>query len=236
MKNYIALFFYVFFLTTHFSFSQSRKVNELKKEYIESALHNISGEILPVLKWENKETLKYYISGKFEFISKKEWTKFLKKIEFVTGFRIIPTEKFSDADIHLYFGELTDYFKTFNIRAPQQLVSKFDNWSSRKYNRNRQLTLATYCIVPSKTKTRNRGSYNLKKLFLKSLGMLGESKDKYSLFYKYQTDGNRRLSKTDKRILKIHYDDILKSGMKLTEVKDLLNSKINLNKIIKEKL
>lgn len=237
MKNHIAIIFFAFYLTTQYSYSQSRKINDLKEKYIENTIQIINGKKYPLHKWENTEAISYHITGKFDYVSKKEWSKFIKKIEDLTGLKIDRTENFSEANIHIYFGEFKSYFNTFKINSPLHLVKNFDSWSSRKYSRtNQQIATASYCIVPSKTKSKKRGNYNVKKLFLKSLGMLGKSKSEYSILYKHQTDSNSRLSKSDKRTLKLHYNPAIKSGMNAIEAKKILNSSIDLAELIKEKI
>ncbi len=190
---------------------------------------------LPVNKWENKDTLKYHITGEFQFMSEKKWEKYLGNIENLIGIKIIETENFDDSDIEIFFGELDEYFIKNNIKAPGKInLDEFDNWNNRSYNSKKQLTKTSFCIVPSRTKDSKRGNFNLKKLFLRSLGLLGELKSEYSVFYKYQTQYNSHLSKNDKKIIKIHYDESIKAGMKLEEIELALN-KVDMPTILKER-
>ena len=216
-------------------YSQSRKIENLKTDYLQSALLEFNNKKLPVNKWENKDTLKYHITGEFQFMSEKKWEKYLGNIENLIGIKIIETENFDDSDIEIFFGELDEYFIKNNIKAPGKInLDEFDNWNNRSYNNKKQLTKTSFCIVPSRTKDSKRGNFNLKKLFLRSLGLLGELKSEYSVFYKYQTQYNSHLSKNDKKIIKIHYDESIKAGMKLEEIELALN-KVDMPAILKER-
>lgn len=216
-------------------FSQSKKIEKLKINYIESSLLKVDNRKLPVIKWENKDTLKYSVNGEFKFMSKKSWGKFINDIENLINIRIIETNNIQNSDIKIYFGELYDYFQLQSIKIPKNLISSnFDNWSNRRYNSKKQLTSTSYCIVTSKTKNSKTGRFNLKKQFLKSLGLLGNLDNEYSIFYKRQTEGNNQLSRNDKRLIKIHYENSIKAGMNINEIKKVL-SLIDLGTIIKEK-
>jgi len=234
MKKIIICFLIVF-TSSMTILSQSKKIDKLKINYIESSQLKVDNRKLPIVKWENKDTLKYSVNGKLKFMSKKNWGKFINEIENLININIIETNNIQDSDIKIYFGELNDYFKIHRIKVPINLISSnFDNWSNRNYNKNKQLTSASYCIVTSKTKNSKRGVYNLKKQFLKSLGLLGNLDNEYSIFYKSQTEGNSQLKRNDKRLIKIHYNDSIKAGMNSNEIKEVLNS-IDLATIIKEK-
>ena len=216
-------------------YSQSRKIENLKIDYIQSALLEFNNKKLPVNKWENKDTLKYHITGEFKFMSKKNWEKYLVNIENLIGIKIIETENFDDSDIKIFFGELDQYFIKNNIKAPGKInLEEFDNWNNRSYNNKKQLTKTSFCIVPSRTKDSKRGNFNLKKQFLKSLGLLGGLENEFSVFNKYQTKYNFHLSKNDKKIIKIHYDQSIKAGMDLEDIELALN-KVDMQKILKER-
>ncbi len=76
---------------------------------------------------------------------------------------------------------------------------KFDHWSNRSYNNKHQLLSSSYCIVPSKTTSNDRGVYNMKRLFLKSLGLLGEIESRRSLFNSNPGEPQTGLYKNDAR-------------------------------------
>lgn len=216
-------------------YSQSRKIDKLKTEYIQGAFLEINNKKLPVNKWEDKDTLKYHIAGEFQYMSTKNWEKYLSKIENLINIKIVETIKIDESDIKIFFGELDQYFIKNNIEAPGRFdLKEFDNWNNRSYNNKKQLTKTSFCIVPSRTKDSERGNFNLKKQFLKSLGLLGELQDEYSVLHKHQTNNNIHLSKKDKKILKIHYDESIKAGMNLEEVNLALDI-IDLPKILKER-
>ena len=71
-------------------------------------------------------------------------------------------------------------------------------------------------------------------MFLNSLGILGVLKNEYSLFNKYQTEGNTEFKRNDKRIVKIHYANSVKAGMSINELKTILNS-LDIATFLKEK-
>ena len=205
-------------------YSQSRKIENLKKDYIECALQNFDDKTLPIIKWENKDTLKYHINGTFRFMSKRNWERFLNEIEILSNIKIVESKNIHESDINIFFGELYDYFDLYNINVSRNLISSnFDNWHNRNYNSNKQLTNTSYCIS-SKTKDSRRGVYNLQKLFLKSMGLIGELENDTSLFNKQNTDANTHLQKDDKRIIRIHYDNSIKAGMTTPEVTKVLDT------------
>lgn len=215
--------------------AQSKKVQKLKKDYIESAILELNNQKLTLFKWENKDTLRYHVSGEFQFMSKKNWEKYLSTIENLINIKIVETKNSDAADIGIYFGELNDYFTKFNIKSTgNAFIKDFDNWSSRNYNQKKQLTKTTFCIVPSKTKESKRGYFNIQRLFLKSLGFLGKLENDYSVFNKFRTINNTHLSKNDKKIIKIHYDNSIKAGMDIDELKLALYS-VDIETILKEK-
>jgi len=229
------LLFILLLLTIQFSIAQSKEIEQLKNDYIESAHLNVNETKIPIVKWENVDTLKYQIIGDLKYISQKGWIQFTKEIENLTELKIIETNDNAETHIYIYFGELNDYFLRFNSEIPKQLHSGFDNWHSRKYNSQKQLLEASFCIVPSKTKDSKRGVFNVKKLFLKSLGLLGEVNNENSMFYKHQTEKNTYFMRKDKRIIKIHYNPAIKAGMTDQQVRVALNS-IDLTDLIREKL
>jgi hypothetical protein len=224
------------FLTFKVSQAQSKKELELSNEYLKVANWKINNHNYPLLKWENKDTLRYEIIGKFQYMSKKNWVGFITDLELLTGIKIVETTNKSDAQIKIFFGELNDYFIETKNALPLNLDLKFNNWSNRNYNRQYQITNASYCIVPSKIQKEDHGNYYLKNLFLKSLGLLGVSDDDFSLFYKYPTDNNLNFKKGEKQIVKLHYNPNLKAGMDFQQQKNVLSQSIDLNALVKEKL
>lgn len=219
------------------TYSQSRRVNQMRDEFIQASFLSVNNQTTYILKWENKDTLKYHIDGKFQFISKKNWNKYIDEVSSLIEKQIIETDNSTEADIIIYFGEIVDYLNKYNISVRNEILEKnnFDHWASRKYNNKRQLTISGFCIVTSKTKSNNRGAYNVKRLFLKSLGLLGEIESIGSLFNSNASEPITELYKNDKKIIKLFYSDLIKAGMNLTEVNNALET-IDLEAYYKEKI
>ena len=76
----------------------------------------------------------------------------------------------------------------------------------------------------------------MKKGILKSLGILGEVDNEYSIFYKYSTSSNINLSREDKRIVKLHYNQAVESGMDKLATKETIMEIENIVQLSKEKL
>lgn len=230
---YSSIFFLLISLGTY---AQSKKVSQMQDEFIQSAFL-INSESMFVVKWENKDTLRYHIEGDLQFISQKNWNKYINEVSGLVDKRIVETEDFDEADIHIYFGELVNYFAKYNITYGHEVMANnnFDNWSSRHYNINQQLLSTNFCIVPSKTRRDIRGDYNMKRLFLKSLGILGTFDSRTSLFNANSSEPLIILTKEDKRLIKLFYSDAIKAGMNLSEVKLALNE-MDLEAFYNEKL
>jgi hypothetical protein len=81
-----------------------------------------------------------------------------------------------------------------------------------------------------------QGKYHLKKSFLKSLGILGETEDQYSLLYRYPSSSNTTLLRGDKRIIKLHYHDAIESGMNVSEARLVLRNLEDIEDLAREKL
>jgi hypothetical protein len=153
------------------TYSQSKSVDRMRDEFIHSAFLSVNNQTTFIVKWENKDTLKYHIEGKIEFISKKSWNKYINEVSRLVEKHIVETGNPTEADIHIYFGELLDYFIKYNISYRNEILvnDKFDNWSNRRYNNKHQLLSSSYCIVTSKTKSDDRGDFNIKKLGIVNL-------------------------------------------------------------------
>lgn len=215
---------------------QSKKATVLSAEYLKVANWTVNNYQFPLMKWENKDTLKYQIVGEFTYMSKKKWDSFLSDLELLTGMKIVEATDGSDVQITVFFGELKDYFLATKNKLPLAVDFKMSNWSNRTYNKQYQLMKTSFCIVPSKIQKYNHGTFYLKNLFLKSLGLLGVNDDSFSLFYKYSTDNNDNFSKSDKQIIKLHYDTNIKAGMNLEQEKNTVNNSIDLEALVNEKI
>ena len=188
-----------------------------------------------IVKWENRDTLSYHIEGELTYISRKAWDQYIQEIEELIGLQIVEVDNRNVADIQVYFGALEDYFEEHRISFTGEIESeKFDNWHNRTFNENKELITASYCIVPSKAYEYDRGTYNVKNLFLKSLGHLGNLFKNNMLIALDSGLAQTKFTRQDKRIVKIHYDSRIKSGMSLKEVNAVLNA-MDLQLLINEK-
>jgi hypothetical protein len=218
------------------TYAQSKRVDRMRDEFIQSAFLTVNKQLTFIVKWENKDTLKYYIDGTFQFISKKSWNKYINEVSSLIEKHIVEIENPTEADIHIYFGELSDYFTTYNIsyRNDIKVNLNFDNWESRRYNNKRQLLSTSFCIVPSKTSSIDRGDYNIRRMFLKSLGLLGTTESRISLFNFNSIEPVIGLDNEDKRLIKLFYSDSIKAGMNLDEVNKALQT-LDLEALCNEK-
>lgn len=234
MKRLIYIILFLLYATL--AFSQDKKTVKFIDEYLSSALWEIKGVNQPVIKWNNNiKTLKYKIIGDIDYMNDKAWDKFLLEIEELTGIELSRTYQ-DDFKILIFFGELNKYAELTGNKIPLNLVDQFNNWSNRKWDSNYSLTKASFCIVPAKIKDKKEGRYRLKKGFLKSLGLLGELEYKYSIFYKYPTSRNTRISRKDKRFIKLHFNQSIEPGSSKEEVKQTLLHLPNIREFSKEKL
>ncbi|QED36663.1 hypothetical protein FK178_02565 [Antarcticibacterium arcticum] len=216
--------------------SQSRKALDLKNDYLQSSFLVVNNTPSPLIKWELQNTIHYFVQGDLQYMSRKNWVRFITDLESLTGLEIIETTELQKAQIAIHFSDLEQFAALENIKLPGVDISHFDHWNSRKYNKQYQLERSAYCIVPNLITNNQRGTYNLQRLFLKSLGLLGEVDNEYSIFYPRQTDNNRSLSKNDKRLIKIHYLPGIKPGMNKMEVESFLDTKLDLEELLKQKV
>ena len=216
--------------------SQSKQAMHFMDEYKCVAHQNINGKLLDLEKWEETDTLYYKIEGELMHLTHKSLKKYLLTLEDLTGIAFCETRDKGKVDIVMYFGDLQDYFRHINSSVPRNLSSSFDNWNNRKYNDKKQLTSASFCVDPKKTKTPDRCRYNVKKGLLKSIGFWGQSSNPNSIFYKYNTKENLRLDKNDMKIIKLHYNGYIKAGMSPIKSHEILNSKIDIESFLKQKL
>ena len=143
----------------------------------------------------------------------------------------------NEADIHIFFGELKEYPEKYKISYWNELLANntFDNWSDQKYNNKYQLISTSYFIDTSRTNSTVRGIYNIKRLFLKSMGLLGSIDSKGSLFDYSPNEPVTRFYREDKRLIKLFYSDSIKAGMNLSEVNKALET-LDLESLYKAKL
>jgi hypothetical protein len=228
----------IFFLLISIEMNaQSKRVDRMKGEFIQSAFLPINKLTTNIVKWENKDTLKYHIEGKMEFITRKSWDKYINEVSSLIKMPILETESVTKADINIYFGELSDYIRKYKTSYPAEITTnnRLNSWSNRNYNSKHQLLSTSYCIVPSKTTSDDRGDYNIKRLFLSSLGLLGAIETRSSLFNSKEIKPVTWLYAEDKRLIKLFYSDSIKAGMDLKEVNEVLKT-MNLEMLCDEKL
>lgn len=237
MKQIIILFILGLFVSIPNINAQSRGVKKMRESFIEGVFFNYYDKTIPIIKWENRDTLRYCFNGQLEFITKQNWNSFINQIEHLIDITIIETNNPLKADIHIYFGDILDFLKEYELENifKIQIHQSWQSRSYRKYNKNHQLQTSYYCIVTKAINKREIGIYLIKKLFLKSLGFLGDGRLNSSFFYQYRKTPELNIFKEDKRIIKLFYSDSLKAGMSLKEVEDALN-KIDLEAIYNAKL
>lgn len=235
MKHTLLIFSLLFFSFLAAK-SQSKVVSRFMEQYRCVAHQNINGKLMPVEKWEDKETLRYMVVGKMVHTTDKSLKKYLEQIGQLTGITFSETHDKKEADIILFFGELSAYFRFVNSNAPVNITSNFDNWCNRRYTQNYQLINGTLCVDTEKGKTPERCRYNVRRGILKMMGFWGESSDRSSIFYKYNTRENLRPSKNDMKIIKLHYNSDIKAGMSAPETSEVLYNKIDLESFLKGKL
>lgn len=216
--------------------SQSKKIKKISKEYISVAHNEIDNKYLPITKWEDIDTLKYFIKGKFKYMSNKNWKEFINEIEKITNFKIIETKNETDYDILIFFGKKAEYYDYTNNKTAKIITNNGSTYSQRKSNYEGQLIFAGFCLDVTKIKNYQKGQIYLQKFFLKSLGLRGESENDYSLYYKRFKNNGAWFNKNDRRILKIHYSEEIKVDMTIEETRLVLKNLINFKKIFKEKL
>lgn len=230
------IFVLVLFSAINIAFSQDKKTMKFVDDYLIASFWEKQGMEQPLIKWNNKvKSIQYKIVGEFDYLSEKSWDKYLSEIEGLTGIKISRTYQ-DDFNILIFFGSLHEYAELTGNRIPLNAVSKFNNWSNRNWDSKYSLTKASFCIVPDKIKDDNEGVYRLKKGILNSLGLLGELTDEYSIFYKYPASTNTRISRKDKRFVKLHYNNSIESGLNKRVVKEILLDIPNIEELSKEKL
>ncbi len=211
MKRIVYLFVIFASLTC---FSQNKKERALISEFVNAAFLKHNNQRTTLIKWEDRDTLKYFIKGELKFISKKRLAEFISNVEELTGMQFVETKTQKEGDIKIYFGAIEDYIKDFNIPIQKFFASpNFDHFSYRNNDNNGRLSNASFCIVPEKTNSYDRGTLNFKRLFLRSLGMMGYLNSRRSIFYANANPPSPSFSRKDKRLVKLLYSLEIKAGM-----------------------
>ncbi len=217
-------------------FGQSKKAKNFIQEYSMAAHQDLNGKLLNIKKWELIDTLKYTIIGDMKYMSKKDLRKYLNKLENLTNIKIIEVTSEEQANITMFFGDLDIYLKMIESGYLIPRTNTFDNWSSRKHNNKNQLTSSGFCVDIKRVKSKKRARWLIKSGWLKSLGILGTLDSDRSVLFKYNTKNNSNLNKIDKRIIKMHYSNNIKSNMSSEEVQSILSTKINIDEFLDEKI
>lgn len=189
----------------------------------------------PLLKWVERDTLKYRIFGKLSFVSKKEWKSFIEEVAELSNITIVETAA-SDYDIIVYFGNLKDYAKFSGANIPATALQSYSNWNHRKRTSEHHLKFASSCTDPAKIKDGNYGAYITKRNFLRSMGLLGSTKNDYSIFTDNNNKVNRSLFKIDKRLIKLHYQAAVTPGLERQELRKVVKSLPDIDQMAVEKL
>ena len=235
MKTKI-LFFLIALSFNTTSFSQSKKEIKLIDQYLIIAHQDLGGNSLDLIKWDGIDTLNIKIDGELKYIKKKRLWKYLDQLTRLTKLNFKETAEMEDAQIVLYFGRLDDYFQKFKLTSYGHLTNEMDNWYNRRHDGFGKLKKATFCIDVEKTISAKRGEWNIKRNLLRSIGLAGNSADEGSLFYKFDSRYNFYLSKEDKKIINLHYNEKLEAGMSVSESREMLENEIDVAKVLKQKL
>jgi len=227
----------VLLITTYvLCFSQSKKAKKLSEEYLKVAHKKYDKLDHHITKWENADTLKYFVKGEFQYMSDKSWKNFILEIENITNLKIVETTIQANSNMLIYFGDKLEYFDfTNNLRA-KKLHTNGCCHSGRKYNSEYYFTYTNFCIDTKRINTSQKGKYYLIKQFIMCLGLLGESEKESSLFYKVYKNNGTGFFKEEKKILRIHYNKKIKAGMSIDQTAVVLKDSIDLERILKEKL
>ncbi len=226
----------ILFFTIYLTYAQDKKVVKFVNDYANTAFWEVQGRYQPLIKWTSDiESLKYKIVGDFQYMNEKAWSRFVSEIYELTGISLTETKQ-DDFDILIYFGELKKYADLTGTLIPPKAITEFNNWSSRNWNKDYALTKASFCIVPSLIRDSNEGIYRLKKGIIKSLGLLGEIEDEYSIFYKYPASTNIKISRKDKRYIKLHYNKSISPGLNKEVIKEIVLKFPDIEELSKEKL
>lgn len=211
--------------------AQSKKAQRMVDSYLEVAFWQTGSGLQPMTRW-GKDTVTYRVVGDNPFMNAKTFQYFMDDMARVTGLYFERVER--DEDVTIFFGAVSDFNSTYQATIPPQ-AHAFSNWSGRTFLPNGDLRQARMCIDPNKVVNYNEGEYFIQKLFIKSLGLLGNSEDEFSIFYAYYNENNERVTRADKRLVKLHYHDALKSGLTKQEVRAILASE-DLDQLASEKL
>ncbi|MEQ9230712.1 MAG: hypothetical protein RIF46_08505 [Cyclobacteriaceae bacterium] len=186
------------------------------------------------MKWQ-KDTLYYYEHGVQESFSEKAWNLLLREMSTLSGITLIPAVSHIDSDIIIYHGAVEKYLDFIDDKTPRKLVTKYSNWSMRKWERETfALSKASFCVDSNKM-TLNSGKFYLTKNLLKTFGLLGDLEDSGSILYKGFSGPNHIFGRHEKRLLKMLYHENVLPGKKKEEIVNVFDIEY-LENLAKEKL
>jgi hypothetical protein len=223
-------------LVATFSQAQSRKAVQLRKDYLEVAHLKVVETKTPLSKWEGIDTISYHIEGKLQYMTEKSLKMFLQEIQELTGLTFVESKDKGKYQILFFFGTLAGYSTFTKNDIPLHLVEKSRTWHSFLTGPNNRLLKTSFCINPSLVKSQLEGRFYFQSLFLKCIGIRGNTDDDLSIFCKYYSNKNSGLTMGDKRLVKLHYNPKIKSGMLDYLVEQTLNDSIDLEMFANEKL
>jgi len=219
-----------------FSQAQSRKATQLKKDYLEVAHLKVVKTKTLLSKWEGIDTIHYYIEGKLQYMTEKSLRMFLQEMQELTGLTFVESKDKGKYQLLFFFGTLTHYSIFTQNEIPLHLVEKSRTWYTFLTGPNNRLVKTSFCINPSQVKSQLEGRFYFQSLFLKCIGIRGNIEDELSIFFNYYSNKNGGLTMGDKRLVKLHYNPKIKSGMLDYLVEQTLNDSIDLEMFANEKL
>jgi len=227
----------LFLFSVSSGYAQDKKVLRFADDYLDVAFwQRIQGNYEPLVKWpKNTQSLKYKIVGEFEYINTKAWDIFISDIKMLTDISLVETDQ-EDYNILIYFGPIDQYLKFIGTPLPLNSTNPYNNWGNRRWDEDHQLISASFGLDPSKMRDAKEGLHRLNKGMIRALGLLGELDDEYSIFHKYPTKSNTRISRSDKRLIKLHYHDSVECGTESKELRQTILGIPNIEELAKEKL
>ena len=211
---------------------QSKKTNKFIGEYADVALWPVGKKRQPLMKWGEKDTIRYRIYGNLRYMSLLEWDNYVGEVAELIGKTVVRTNQ-KDFDIIMFFGTLRDYanFTGVNVRLKGGTI--YGSWGDRRWNKEYELTYASACIDPSRLKSNISGVFLVKQQFLRTLGLLGGIESQYSIFNIEGFDNNKSLSKKDRQFIRLHYNEKVKTGLERGDLIEAIKEIRNLKAFVK---
>ncbi|MGB3466693.1 MAG: hypothetical protein WBA74_15545 [Cyclobacteriaceae bacterium] len=238
MLKLLSLYSFIVFISSSISLTataQNKKTEKFINQYLKVAVKN-RGNIPGVMSRWGKDTVTYRIFGELPFMSKKDWNKFVNEVSQLTDIVFLPTDQ-TQSDILIYFGTIRGFAEYTNASIPQSVINQYNSWNTRQRSGvTGDLKFASGCTDPDKPRVIYKGVADVKSLFLSAIGLYSTLDDEYSLLNGGQFAGTVKLSRNDKRLIKMHYHPSLKSGLDRKTLRATLRSIDNIDELAKEKL